>query len=383
MEELIKKYTKKLNSQGLTQKDSPLFGALETEIIWNRNSSDIKTLNKLFKNLNINSLLFSEPAEPYKSIIDYLTDKETTIIKPEDCETRTFLHELPVINQFDPLLITQELKKRKSVIVKNRGIVTFGTVSPEQAFVTYSSVCFACYVKFFSDYLKYKKMDKVNKKFEKIFNQVVEKINFIPDSFPDLMKIPSKEEEVYKAIIQAGKLVVEYKLVDSYFGNISFFLKNTIYISQTASSLDELESCIDPCPIDNSSCAGVTASSELSAHKQVYLETNNKAILHGHPKFSVILSLDCEEVDCDHKGECHIKCPKDRKINDIPIVPGEVGTGKYGLCNTMPKAIKNKKGVIVYGHGLFTTGKKDFNEAFYNLLNIEKECQKEYFERIK
>ena len=49
----------------------------------------------------------------------------------------------------------------------------------------------------------------------------------------------------------------------------------------------------------------------------------------------------------------------------------------------MPKAIKGKRGVIVYGHGLFTAGKKDFNEAFKNLLEIEKECQKEYFERIK
>ena len=30
----------------------------------------------------------------------------------------------------------------------------------------------------------------------------------------------------------------------------------------------------------------------------------------------------------------------------------------------MPKAIKGKKGVIVYGHGLFTAAKNDFNEAF-------------------
>lgn len=383
MDELIKKYTEKLFTQGLTEKDSPLFGALETEIIWNRKSNDSKILNILFNHLNINILLFSEPVEPYKSIINYLTDIYPQVIKPEDSETRTFLHELPVINKFDPELIIKKLKQRKSVIVKNRGIVTYGTISPEQAFVTYSSVCFACYVKFFSDYLKSRKNSNKDTKIEKIFNKIIDKINFLPDSFSPLMKSPFKEKDVYKAIIQAGKLVVNYKLVDSYFGNISYFFNNIIYISQTASSLDELESCIDPCPVDNSSCAGITASSEFSAHKQVYLDTNNKAILHGHPKFSVILSLDCDYNDCEFKGDCHIKCTKNRAVNDIPIVPGEVGTGKYGLCNTMPKAIKGKRGVIVYGHGLFTVGKKDFNEAFFNLLQIEKECQKEYFERIK
>ena len=383
MEELINKYTKKLYNQGLTKKDSPLFGVMDTEIIWNRKSNDAKILKILFTHLNINTLLFSEPAEPYKSIMNYLTDKYLKVINPDDTETRTFLHELPVINKFDPGLIIKVLKNKKSVIVKNRGIVTYGTISPEQAFVTYSSVCFACYVKFFSDYLKYRKSNKINIKIEKTFSKINDKINLLPDSFPPLIKNPSKEKNVYKAILQAGKLVVDYKLVDSYFGNISYFLNNIIYISQTGSSMDELESCIDPCPIDNSSCAGITASSEFSAHKQVYLNTGNKAVLHGHPKFSVILSLDCDLKDCKFRGECHIKCTKNRTVNDIPIVPGEVGTGEYGLCNTMPKAIKGKRGVIVYGHGLFTTGKNDFNEAFNNLLQIERECQKEYFERIK
>lgn len=384
MEELINKYSNKLFKQGLTEKDASIFGALETEIIWNKKSNEINILNKIFDNLNINTLLFSTPAEPYKTIINYLTGENLNAIYPEDCETRTFLHDLPVTDNFESNSISKELKHRKSVIVKNKGIITYGTVSPEQAFVTYSSICFACFVKFFSDYIKYKKKGKINKKLEKTFNKVIDKITLPPETFPPLMKSPfNKEDEIYLAIIRAGKLVVEYKLVDSYFGNISYFLNNTIYISQTASSLDELEGCIDPCPIDNSSCAGITASSELSAHKQVYLETDNRAILHGHPKFSVILSLDCDKSNCKYKNECHIKCPEERFINDIPIVPGEVGTGKYGLCNTMPRAMKGRRGVIVYGHGLFTASKDDFNESFKNLLEIERECQKEYFERVK
>ena len=60
-------------------------------------------------------------------------------------------------------------------------------------------------------------------------------------------------------------------MVDSYFGNISYRDGNTIYISQTGSSLDDLAGCIDPCPVDGSTCAAITASSEYSAHRDIYL----------------------------------------------------------------------------------------------------------------
>ena len=92
--------------------------------------------------------------------------------------------------------------------------------------------------------------------------------------------------------------------------------------------------------------------------------------------------MDCEYSNCKHGDLCHIKCPEKRYIHDIPIVPGEVGTGKYGLCNTVPPAIKESKGVIVYGHGVFTVGKDDFNQAFLSLVEIEKLCQREYFKRV-
>ncbi len=192
----------------------------------------------------------------------------------------------------------------------------------------------------------------------------------------------TSESQVHQAIIEAGRYTVDYGLVDSYFGNISYRLNETIYISQTGSSLDELASCIDPCPMDGSSCAGVTASSELTAHSEIFLRTDNQAILHGHPKFSVILSMDCHVTDCPNRQQCHIKCSEDRFINDIPIVPGEVGTGPTGLSNTLPPAIKDRRGTIVWGHGLFTVASDDFNEAFKFLLDIENMCRKEYFDRV-
>ncbi|RPI91970.1 MAG: rRNA adenine dimethylase, partial [Spirochaetales bacterium] len=78
------------------------------------------------------------------------------------------------------------------------------------------------------------------------------------------------------------------------------------------------------------------------------------------------------------RTQCHRLCPEQRFIRDIPVVPGEVGTGRYGICTTMPPALKSARGAIVYGHGLFTTGTDDFNEAFSNLISIELMCIEEY-----
>lgn len=382
MDELIDKYSQKLVEQGLADKKTILFGARETEITWNTQDQKCSELEEIFDSLNINSLLLARPAEPYRSIIEYLMNNSDGVIYPTDCETRTFLHDLPIAPKFDPDSISQILKRRKSAITP-KGVMTMGTVTPEQAFVTFSSVCFACFVKFFSDYLTYSKNNNVPEYMEHAFNRIVSNLKDYPSSLPSLMKGPFGEEEVYKAVEEAGKLTVDYNLVDSYFGNVSYRMGNILYISQTASSLDELSGHIDPCPLDNSSCAGITASSEFSAHRQIVMDADNKAILHGHPKFAVILSMDCDQREsCEYRNVCHIKCPYERVVNDVPIVPGEVGTGKYGLCNTMPPAIKGRRGAIVYGHGLFTVGKEDFNEAFENLLSIEKMCKELYFQKV-
>jgi len=382
MERLVKKYADKLVAQGLAEPNTPLIGGLDAELIWNRDAPSCILLEEVFTGLNINSLLFTKPAEPYFSILNYLAGRSNDAIHPEDCETRTFLHDIPVARELTAANIIAALKKRKSLFIAGEGIVTFGTVSPEQAFVTYSSVCFSGFVKFFLDYRTDVKAGRRDPKAEAVFAEAFttyrDFITALPEGRP-LQKGPFPDSErVIKAMIEAGKRTIDYRMVDSYFGNISYRLRDTIYISQTASSLDELAGCIDACPMDGSSCAGITASSEFTAHKEILSSTENRAILHGHPKFSVILSMICEEEACDQKDRCHIQCPKKRFVRDIPIVPGEVGTGPTGLCHTLPPALRGNRGTLVYGHGLFTVGKEDFREAFANLLQIERMCMEEY-----
>ncbi len=385
MDHLTEKYEKKLVSQQLCEKGEPVFGFLDDVIMWSSSSDKIDILEELINAGGINSLLFSSVAEPYRSIIDYLSEycrDANGRIKPDDTETRTFLHDIPVAEKFTAVDILNGIKQRKGVVIPGRGIVTYGTVSPEQAFVTFSSICFSSFVKFMSDYYYHSRgiipMKGGNplSVFEKVidwYRKSLKKISGEPEA-----RAPFRSrEDVARAIVETGRLTVESGMVDSFFGNISVRYGETIYISQTGSSLDELEGCIDPCPMDNSTSNAITASSEFPAHRALYSMSDRKTVLHGHPAFSVIMSMLCDDISCDNRGKCHIKCNRERYINDIPVVPGEIGTGPNSLSRTMPAAMKGR-GVIVWGHGLFTSGKEDFTDAYRDLVDIEKMCFENY-----
>jgi ribulose-5-phosphate 4-epimerase/fuculose-1-phosphate aldolase len=382
VKELLDKYARKLVAAGLAEEGTPLLGGLDVELLWNRPDPACAELEKVFEGLAINSLLFAQPAEPYRSLIDYVARHAAGPIRPRDSETRTFMHEIPVIHAFEPDEMIAALKRKKSVVIPGQGIVACGTVSPEQAFVSFSSVCFACFVKFFADYLTHLRADRISEEERRIFQRAVARLAALPQESPALMAGPfASEAQVRSALSEAGRVTVAYGLVDSFFGNISCRFGNTLYISQTGSSLDELEGCIDPCPLDGSSCTAITASSEFVAHRGLVLCTGMNAVLHGHPKFAVVLSMDCDRRHCGAREACHTRCPEKRFVGDVPIVSGEVGTGPYGLCHTVPAAMAGHRGVIVYGHGIFTMGRHDFNEALANLLAMERMCREEYLRR--
>jgi ribulose-5-phosphate 4-epimerase/fuculose-1-phosphate aldolase len=385
MRNLIEKYANKLVEHGLCHNEAPIVGGINDEIFWNRSSKHTKELEKIINGLNINSLIFAKPIFPFMEILNFHSSNTDYEFVPEDTETRTFLHSIPVVRELKAETIIPFLKKRKGVVIENEGIITFGTVSPEQAFVVFSSIIFSAFVKFFVDYAYLKLKNESNEKMEELFPNILKQyLEFLPKetNFNLFKGKLSKEAEIINAMKEAGKAVVDARMVDSFFGNISFRNEDTIYISQTGSSMDELSGCIDACPIDETATTAITASSEFVAHKEIYLNNNINAILHGHPKFSVIMSMICDDFECELRGKCHIKCPKERFIDEYPIIPGEVGTGPKGISKTLPPAMKDRKGVIVYGHGVFTTGKDNFTEAFNTMSKIEKMCLDKYLKIV-
>ncbi|WP_020678285.1 class II aldolase/adducin family protein [Geopsychrobacter electrodiphilus] len=385
MLKLLNKYAQKMVTHGLCSAGSPLIGGVNDAVVWNRADPLTPELENVIAGLNINSLIFARPAEPFFSILNYHCRHSASEFIPEDTETRTFLHAIPVARSLTAAEIVPLLQKRKGCVVEGQGIISFGTVSPEQAFVVFSSIIFSAFVKFFVDYAYALNKGTPDEETAKMLPVVLAAYErFLPEVPTAELEAGdfSTEDEIVRAMIQAGHATVNARMVDSFFGNISYFANDSIYISQTGSSLDELEGCIDACPLDDSACTGITASSELLAHRDIYLGGDNRAILHGHPKFSVIMSMLCFEPDCQNRGKCHIRCDKPRFIGDIPVIPGEVGTGPRGLSNTLPPAVRGRRGAIVYGHGVFTLGNQDFRDAFAHLAAIETLSRNAYLKLI-
>ncbi|MDX9714454.1 MAG: class II aldolase/adducin family protein [Dissulfurispiraceae bacterium] len=376
----IEKFISKLSNQGLAQPIDTTMMFLDADISANKPLADCEPeLLSVFDLMNINSLLFAKPSEPYWSIIQYLINNNLHHDKiiPQDCETKTFFHDIPVIESFDAHSISKALSARKSVIIKNRGIASWGHVSLEQAFVSFSSACFSTYVKFFDDMLKNFYHDAADEITAKHLNSILGQLEpTIPDFRPSqLHKGAAKNEtETLRMIIEAGRSVVRHRLVDSFFGNISAVFNEKIFISQTGSSLEDLEACIDAVPLDGSSSSGITASSELSAHKKIYASTNNRVILHGHPKFSVIMSMYASRNNSSD-SEC--------LLFGIPLVSGDIGTGTGGIVHTVPPAIKQAGCALVTGHGIFTSGLDDFNAPLSRMLEAEKCCMQECMQLLR
>jgi ribulose-5-phosphate 4-epimerase/fuculose-1-phosphate aldolase len=336
------------------------------------------------RRLDVACLMLVPPAEPYRTILEFLAGREAPAIRPRDCETRTFFHDIPVVAAPDAALAAEALSRRKGAYLPGLGILAHGALSPEQAFITVSSVAFAGFVKFFTDFLAAHRAGEADAGAKAAFEAAVASLPPAPTAVPPLARGPFTDRETaLAAMAEAGRATVALGLVDSVFGNISYRLGGALAISQTGSALDELEGAIDLCPLDGSSCAGLTASSELSAHAALAEKDDRLAILHGHPKFAVILSMDCEELrDCPRRDACHVACDRQRFVGDIPIVPGEVGCGPRGLVHTMPPALIGRRGVVVLGHGVFTMGRDDYNEALADLCAVETMCRARYFAAI-
>ena len=374
----------RLARAGLCGPGQAVVACLDDDLVFSRPSPHQALLAELIDRLGVGCVILAPPAEPHRTILEFLAAREAPAIRPRDCETRTFFHDIPVVAQATPGAAAAALARRKGAYLPGVGILAHGALSPEQAFVTVSSVAFAGFVKFFADHLAAVRAGTSDAAAQAAFAAAVAHLPPPPVVVPQLARGPFADRAgVLAAMEQAGRATVELGLVDSVFGNISYNLDGVLAISQTGAALDELAGCIDCVPLDGSSCAGLTASSELGAHAALARLDGRRAILHGHPRFAVVMSMDCQANDCACRGACHVDCPRERFVDDVPIVPGEVGCGPRGLVHTMPPALAadgGRRGVIVCGHGVFTMGADDFGPALADLCAIEILCRTRYFQ---
>uniref|UniRef100_C6E1Q4 Class II aldolase/adducin family protein n=1 Tax=Geobacter sp. (strain M21) TaxID=443144 RepID=C6E1Q4_GEOSM len=384
MRDQIKKYTGKLLADRSAHPGGIAFAAQDDVLIVNGAPELAKLAGDTLSRLNSLALVAARPSLPFADFLIARAGKGESVILPQDTETRTFLHDIPFLRREDlsgdpaPEL-ARLLGSRKGVIVEGVGIIAVGAITVEQAFINYSSVFHSTFVKYLQDLLADGfKLPGEREAFESFKSDWLKPLSAEGLDFLDSLSLD--KEEILHEIERVGRYTVERGLVDSFFGNISAVAGDLIYISQTAASLDELKGCIDPVPTDNSSTTGITASSELLAHRKIFEETGARVILHGHPKFAVIMSMLCDKKKCAIK-DCWKECPHVRDLGGTPVVAGEIGAG--GLAKRVPPVIGASGSAIVYGHGVFTLGREGFGEAFKTMVEVENFCREEYFRQLK
>ncbi len=383
MIEQLRKYFKKMRSDGCIDETHFLFLAQDDEVVSYGSSPHRWLAEKIFEQLGPTALILARPPLPVLDLLLGRIADDARVIIPNDTETRTFLHDIPVVRKDtfsgdDVRLPVTLLGQRKGILVEGVGLITTGGLTAEQAYINYSSLYHALFVKLLLLFLEDKAGASVEE--QAALAPLLSALQTpIPEDCADLVRGPiSVPDHAVRALDQVGKRTVALHLVDSFFGNVSCHLPGQVMISQTGASLDELPGCIDCVPDDNSSTAGITASSELIAHRAIYEKTGASVILHGHPRFSVLLSLLCEETDCPIR-DCWKECDRPRFLGEVPVVAGEVGAG--GLAKKVPPVIE--KGIaVVYGHGVFAIGHQDFREPLRRMIALENWCRNIFFERF-
>jgi len=384
MRDQLAKYCRKLIADRSALPDKIGFAARDDEPVSAGDQFLSELALEVLSRSNSLAILVAQPPLPWCDFLIRRSSSEESVLVPRDTETRTFLHDIPFIRRNEvenntAAEIAGLFSKRKGIMVEGVGIIAVAAMTVEQAYINYSSVFHATFVKYLQDLL----LDGFS-----LYREEETFMEFRRDWLKSLdaegltfRKGPLEEPgEILDEIATVGRYTVESGLVDSFFGNISVFAGNIIYISQTGASLDELTGCIDPVVLDDSSTAGLTASSELLAHRRIYEESDARVVLHGHPKFAVVMSMICEEKECS-VSDCWKDCPKVRFLGDTPVVAGEIGAG--GLAKRVPPVIAGPGKAVVYGHGLFTIGRRDFAEAFRAMVEVENWCRDEYFRRLE
>ena len=405
MRDQIEKYTQKLLRDRTAVPESIRYYRLDDIVSANRHDEWLPLFSSVFEQLDITALLFARLTLPFADLLVARAEPGADRLIPKDSETKGFLHDIPFIRKQAwegaatsgrTDMIVRCLKERKAAIIEGIGVVSTGGVTVEQAYIGYSTIFHTTFVKYCLDVLtdgfKLANEKAVFEGFKRAWNKApdlggltfaegpLEAIT-IPRLSPHPRPLPQGARElIYEEICRVGRYTVEKGYVDSFFGNISYFDGTTIYISQTTSSLDELEGFIDPVPVDGSSTAGLSASSELPTHRAIYLDTAFRAVLHGHPRFSIVLSMLCDEKNCTVR-DCNRLCDRARSVCGVPIVAGETGAG--GMAKSVPAAMKVPGVCIVYGHGIFSAGKQDFRDAFMKMADVENKCREEYFRLVE
>jgi L-fuculose-phosphate aldolase len=109
------------------------------------------------------------------------------------------------------------------------------------------------------------------------------------------------------------------------------------------------------------------ASTELAVHRAIYRETSASAVVHAHPPHAVALSLtETEIVPIDTEGMS--------LLGEVPVLGWNMEVKPGGLVDIIAQALKQRRVIMVHGHGSFAIGQL-LEEAQNYTTTLEESCQ--------
>ena len=176
------------------------------------------------------------------------------------------------------------------------------------------------------------------------------------------------DERIYEQFKEIGRDLYEQNMISSHGGNISVRLGDRVVIKRRGAQLGQLKphDLIETGLEKNDS--GVTlASTELLAHRTIYMQTPALAICHCHPRTAIAFSLTRDEiVPIDNEASYLLK--------KVPVIWEEFASGTPEMANHLAKALQSYKIVMLRGHGSFAIG-QTLDEAFFWSSTLEEACQ--------
>jgi L-fuculose-phosphate aldolase len=176
------------------------------------------------------------------------------------------------------------------------------------------------------------------------------------------------DERIYEMFREIGRDLYTQNMVSSHGGNLSIRLGDRVIIKRRGAMLGQLKphDLIETGLEKNDSNVAL-ASTELLAHRTVYMNTPALAICHCHPRTAIAFSLSRNEiVPIDNEGSYLLK--------KVPVITEEFASGTPQMANKVAEALKNYKIIMLRGHGSFATG-QTLDEAFFWSSTLEEACQ--------
>jgi len=157
-------------------------------------------------------------------------------------------------------------------------------------------------------------------------------------------------------------------LVSSHSGNLSIRMGERITVTRRNCGLGCLEEHdLIETGLNKNDRNTPLASTELAVHRAIYQATSASAIVHAHPPHAVALSLtETDIVPIDTEGLS--------LLGKVPVLGWNMEVKAGGLADIIARALRQRRVVMVHGHGSFAIGQL-LEEAHNYTASLEESCQ--------